>query len=75
MISPQSFIAEYENEPYEKLLKVRDKLIQDIRYFEKHKNDYQDDFIISPSPYLQYRMNIESLIKLILLMNKSLSKV
>ncbi len=72
MISPQVYIAQYENEPYEKLLKVCDKLIRDIRYFEKHKNEYQDDFIISPSPYLQYQMNIEYLIVLLNLISNRL---
>lgn len=37
MISPECFIAEYQDMPYEKLLKVRDELIRTIRHLEKHK--------------------------------------
>lgn len=39
MISRESFISEYINKSYKDLLSVKDKLIREIRYFEKHKED------------------------------------
>lgn len=63
MISPESFIEQYRYEPYAKLLKVRDKLIAEIRYFEKHK-DEPIELIVSPLPEVVYQCNLEYLAKM-----------
>ena len=65
MISPQTFIEELEDKSYEELLKVRDELIVDILYFEKHfEEQMQDELRICPSPDLVYQFNLEYLSEL-----------
>ncbi|MCR4880785.1 MAG: hypothetical protein K6A44_02385 [bacterium] len=63
MISPQAYVDELENETYEKLIKERDKLIRDVRYFEKHREEIMnnDTERICPSPDVVYQMNLEYL--------------
>ena len=62
MESPQSFIEEQKDKSYEELLKVRDELIVDILYFEKHyEEQMQDELCICPSPDLVYQFNLEYL--------------
>ena len=36
MISPQSYMEQQKDKSYEELIKERDRLIKDVRYFEKH---------------------------------------
>ena len=38
LISPQAYIEKYKDLKYEELLPVRDKLIRDIRRYEKQDN-------------------------------------
>jgi len=63
MISPEGFIQEYLDRSYIELLKVRDKLIVEIRYFEKHKSE-PDELIIDPSPEVVYQCNLNYLSKI-----------
>ena len=45
MISPESFIKEYENLPYSELLPVRDELIEAVRAFEEHSYDPEEELV------------------------------
>ena len=74
MPCPQSYIDELENAPYEKLIKERDKLIREIRYFEKHREEIMNSekARICPSPDTVYWWNIEALGYLCTLMSGKL---
>ena len=63
MPAPQSFVDEFEDEFYEKLIKERDKLIREIRHFEKHREEIMnsDGEFISPSPDVIYQWNLDAL--------------
>ena len=63
MIAPKSFVDEFEDESYEKLIKERDKLIREIRHFEKHREEIMnsDEEFISPSPDVIYQWNLDAL--------------
>lgn len=63
MISPQGYVDELENESYEELIKERDKLIREIRYFEKHREEIMnnDENYICPSPDVVYQWNLDVL--------------
>ncbi len=63
MISPEGFILEYLDRSYAELLKVRDKLIVEIRDFEKHK-DEPGEIIMTPSPEVVYQCNLKYLSKI-----------
>ena len=60
MISPPVFLDEHRNDPYEKLLRVRDALIREIRAFERKKTP-ADQWMICPSPEVVYQMNLQYL--------------
>ena len=72
IISPEIFVNMQENKTYEQLLKIRDKLIRKIKYFEKHKDDIMDNDILycSPASEVAYQCNLECLEKLCALINK-----
>jgi hypothetical protein len=63
MISPEGFISEYIDKSYRELLPVRDRLIREIRHYEKHNDDIAD-YIMSPSPEVVYSCNLLYLAKL-----------
>jgi len=57
MISPQSFVESYKNKSYKELLPVRDKLMKEIRAFERRT--YNPELVmISPSPEVIYQCNL-----------------
>lgn len=60
MISPEGFATMQREKSYVELLEVRDELIDDIRAFEEGP---APSFIISPSPEVIYKMNLEYLKK------------
>jgi hypothetical protein len=60
MISPHGFLDEHRNDSYEKLLKIRDALIREIRAFERKKIP-TDQWMICPSPEVIYQMNLQYL--------------
>ena len=53
MISPEWFKSNHENDSYEQLLEVREKLIDDIRTFERDGTFLGEEFC-SPSPENRY---------------------
>ena len=60
MISPSMFVEEYKDKKYAELLSVRDRLIRDIRRFEKQTYDKRLDGMC-PSPDVRYQMNLRYL--------------
>ena len=60
MISPEGFAAMQREKSYAELLEVRDELIDVIREFEEGP---APSIIISPSPEVIYKMNLEYLKK------------
>ena len=61
MVSPQTFIDfECKDKSYKELLKMRDRLIRQIRAFEKGKIS-EKEYLILPSPKTRYQMNLEYL--------------
>lgn len=63
MISPDWFVEELKDKSYKELLSIRDKLIRQIRSFEKHTYDPKLD-TICPSPDVVYQCNLQYLSKL-----------
>lgn len=76
MISPQSFVDEFDDESYVTLLKERDKLIREIRHFEKHREEIMnsEEAYICPSPDVVYQMNLEYLGALCMLISKKFNE-
>ncbi len=76
MISPQSFVDEFDDESYATLLKERDKLIREIRHFEKHREEIMnsEEVYICPSPDVVYQMNLEYLGALCMLISKKFNE-
>lgn len=60
MISPNGFVEELKDKPYKELLKERDKLIRQIRAFEKDKVP-ESEYSICPSSEVVYQMNLQYL--------------
>ena len=56
MIDPVNFRKALENEPLDKIIKERDKLIREIRRYEKGKIP-EEDYCMDPCPEVVYRMN------------------
>ena len=63
MISPDGFIAKHEYKSYAELLPLRDRLIKDIQYFEKHR-DEESKIKMRPSPEVIYQCKLLYLSKL-----------
>ena len=63
MISPEGYVDDLKNETYEKVLKERDKIIREIRYFEKHREEIMnsEECCISVSPDIVYLWNLKYL--------------
>ena len=76
MMSPQSYIDDLEGESYEKIIKERDKLIREIRHFEKHKKEIMksDEAQICPSPDTVYWWNLKALGHLCELMSEKFNE-
>lgn len=64
MIAPEVFISEYKDESYENLLKVRNKLITELKNYENGINKIDKDMIINPSSEAIYSMNLKYLAEL-----------
>ena len=56
MISPKTFRRVLENATLEEIIKERDKLIREIRRYEKGKIP-EEDYFRDSSPEVVYRMN------------------
>ena len=56
MIDPQSFREAFEDAPLDKIIKERDKLIREIRRYEKGDLSL-GEITMDPSPEVIYMMN------------------
>lgn len=76
MRDPQGYIEDLANESYEKLIKVRDKIIKEIRHFEKHKEKImqKDKYQVHPSPDTVYWWNLKALGYLCKLMSEKFNE-
>ena len=76
MMAPQSYVDDLEGESYEKIIKERDKLIREIRHFEKHREEIMnsEEAYICPSPDVVYQMNLEYLGALCMLISKKFNE-
>lgn len=63
MIDPKTFRNQYEDATLEEIIKERDKLIREIRRYEKGKIP-KEDYCMDPSPEVIYRMNNAYLVEL-----------
>ena len=63
MIHPKSFREAFEDAPLDKIIKERDKLIREIRRYEKGKLSLEE-LTMDPSPEVVYMMNNEYLAEL-----------
>lgn len=67
MISPQVYVDELKNEPFEKLVKERERLYKELKKIEKDAFDLErksDAWNICPGPDVQYQMHLEYLAEL-----------
>ena len=59
MISPQEFEDDLKTESLENIIKIKNSLILEIKYFEKNKDMIlAQDIIICPSQEVVYKMNL-----------------
>ena len=73
MISPDTFIEPYRKADYKELIKARDKLITDIRKFEKKEmadDRSGEEWRYAPSPEVKYQVHLEYLSALCALMQE-----
>ena len=56
MIDPKTFRDAFENSTLDKIIKERDKLIREIRRYEKGKIP-EEDYMMCPSPDTVYIIN------------------
>ena len=60
MLSPESVIDYLSDKTYDEIIKERDRIIREIRRFEKNKVD-ESEWLICPSPDVRYQCNLEYL--------------
>ncbi len=58
MVSPYSYAEMYKDATYEELLKVRNKLIEELWQFERNEVP-AEEYMICPSPDTRYSCNLE----------------
>ncbi len=69
MIDPKTFRNQYEDATLEEIIKERDKLIREIRRYEKGKIP-KEDYMMDPSPEVVYYCNNLYLAELCHLINE-----
>ena len=60
MICPESYAMMLKDESYEELLSVRDELMEDILYFEAHRDEPEEPRM-EPSPEVRYQCDLQYL--------------
>ena len=71
MISPEMYAEQFKNATYKEMIKERDSLIRYIRKYEKLEKAGDrsgEEWMIHPQPDVRYRMQMEYLAALLLLM-------
>ncbi len=71
MIDPVTFRKALENAPIDVIIKERDKLIREIRRYEKGKIP-EEDYCMDPSPEVIYMVNNSYLAELCYLINEKM---
>ena len=71
MIDPKTFRQSLEDESLDKIIKERDKIIREIRRFEKNKIP-KEDYLMCPSPDTIYMCNQLYLAELCYLINEKM---
>lgn len=71
MMSPEGFLAEYENATYFDLLKLKNELVQRISEFENDYNQEKLEWGRHPKPDVHYQWNLEVLSKLTLMLQEA----
>ncbi len=63
MMAPQSYVDDLEGESYEKIIKERNKLIREIRHFEKHREEIMnsEEEYVCPGPDVVYQWDLNAL--------------
>lgn len=77
MISPQGYIDEVRDYPYDKLIKERNKLVNSIKRFEKSYftgDKSGDEWHYCPSPDVVYQCELEYLSQLCDFMQERFNK-
>lgn len=69
MIDPKSFRQQFEDASLDKIIKERDKIIRQIRKYEKGKIP-QEEYLRCPSPDIEYYCNNLYLAELCYLINE-----
>lgn len=64
MLSPESFLAGYENRSYFELLNLKNELVQSIADFENDVDMKNQEWSVHPMPDVHYQWNLEVLGKL-----------
>lgn len=60
MISPEAFVFENQDKTYQELIKERDKIIRELRKYEKGDVTIQE-MLTTPSAHTRYICNLEYL--------------
>lgn len=74
MLSPEMYLAEYENASYLELLKLKNELVQDISEFETDYEQKNLGWGICPQPDVQYQWNLEVLRDVLLMLKEAFNK-
>ena len=61
MLSPETYLSEYENASYSELLKLKNELVQKIAEFESDFDMKDSGWAWKPSPDVHYQWNLEVL--------------
>ena len=60
MISPETFVYEQQGKTYQELIKVRDKIIRELKKYEKGDVTL-DEMLTTPSAHTRYICNLKYL--------------
>lgn len=74
MLSPEMYLAEYENASYFELLKLKNELIQNISEFETDYEQKNLGWGICPQPDVQYQWNLEVLRDVLLMLKEAFNR-
>ena len=64
MISPEMYIEFIKDKSYTNLIEEREKLIKEIRQYEKDSTDKYTLIMTNPAPEVRYQMNLKYLAEL-----------
>lgn len=73
MMSPEMYVELYRDEPIEKIIKIRDELIDNIKDLEKivfSKERSSDEWNFHPGPDVRYQVNLEYLSQICILLSE-----